>query len=356
MKAFINGMGNISPQKSWGIDSFLADPIGYEGNRLSCVEPEYTQWIDPKQLRRMSRIIKMGIASAMMAMKQAGIEKPDGIIVGTGYGCLEDTGIFLSKMIDNKEEALNPTPFIQSTHNTIGGQIALLLQCQAYNQTYAHRSFSFENALLDALLHLIDVPGSQLLVGGVDEITAVSHAIQNRMGIFKRTLPFSLDLFTTNSGGTVNGEGSSFFVLSGIQNERSIASVDAVATFFKPTTEELIKAIANFLADSNLPSEKIDFVLVGKSGDRDTDQLIEQVTSHLFSTHSTGVFKHLSGEYPTASAFSLWLAAKMLAENDIPPIVSDYAQIGKMKTILIYNSYFGTHHSLMLLRTCRDTQ
>ncbi len=356
MRAFINGMGNISPQKSWGVDSFLADPIAYEGNLLTCVEPDYTQWIDPKQLRRMSRIIKMGITSGMMAMKQAGTEKPDGIIVGTGYGCLEDTGIFLNKMIENQEEALNPTPFIQSTHNTIGGQIALLLQCQAYNQTYAHRSFSFENSLLDALLHLIDAPGSQLLVGGVDEITAVSHTIQNRMGIFKKTLTSSLDLFTTRSSGTVNGEGSSFFVLSGIQNERSIASVEAVTTFFKPTTEELIKGMTTFLADSNLPLAKIDFVLVGKSGDRDTDQLIEQVISHLFSAHSIGVFKHLSGEYPTASAFSLWLAAKMLAENNIPPIVSGNAQIRPLKTILVYNSCFGTHHSLMLLRTCRDTQ
>jgi 3-oxoacyl-[acyl-carrier-protein] synthase II len=356
MKAFINGMGNISPQKSWGVDSFLADPVGYEGNRLTCVEPDYTQWIDPKQLRRMSRIIKMGITASMMAMKQAGVEKPDGIIVGTGYGCLEDTGIFLSKMIENKEEALNPTPFIQSTHNTIGGQIALLLQCQAYNQTYAHRSFSFENSLLDALLHLTETPALHLLVGGVDEITGISHTIQSRMGLFKRKAVSSLDLFTTHSRGTLNGEGSTFFVLSGIQDEQSVASVEAVTTFFKPTTEELIKGLSDFLHQANLTAAEIDFVLLGKSGDQDADGVIGQIASLLFSTNATGVFKHLSGEYPTASAFALWLAAKMMAENRIPPIVSVNPMIRPIKTILVFNSYFGHHYSLMLLRTCRDTR
>ena len=63
-----------------------------------------------------------------------------------------------AKMVDSNESALNPTPFIQSTHNTIGSQIALLLQCQGYNQTYTQRAFSFENVLLDAILELKENP------------------------------------------------------------------------------------------------------------------------------------------------------------------------------------------------------
>jgi 3-oxoacyl-(acyl-carrier-protein) synthase len=96
----------------------------------------------------MSKILKMGVASGTLALREAGITAPDGIITGTGYGCLEDTGTFLTKMIEGRETALNPTPFIQSTHNTIGSQIALLLQCQGYNQTYTQRAFSFENVCL----------------------------------------------------------------------------------------------------------------------------------------------------------------------------------------------------------------
>jgi len=147
MAVYIKGMGNISPQKTWGEDPLLAKPSDYSGSRLSCIEPDYGQFVDVKQLRRMSRIIKMGVAAGTLALRQAGIASPSGIITGTSFGCLEDTGVFLSKMIENSENALNPTPFIQSTHNTIGSQIALMLQCQGYNQTYTQRAFSFSTRL-----------------------------------------------------------------------------------------------------------------------------------------------------------------------------------------------------------------
>ena len=149
---FINGIGAISPQLTEVTgNTVLQNPIDYQGDRLSCIEPDYPTYIDPRHLRRMSRILKMGVAASVMALREAGVMSPDGIITGTGYGCLEDTGIFLRKMIDHREQALSPTPFIQSTHNTIGSQIALILNCQGYNQTYTHEGLSFETSLLDAM-------------------------------------------------------------------------------------------------------------------------------------------------------------------------------------------------------------
>src|SRR6186713_3358632 len=188
MSVYIKGMGNISPQKTWDENGLLDQPLAYMGDKLSCHEPDYSSYIDPKQLRRMSRIIKMGVAAGSMALKQSGISVPNGIITGTAYGCLDDTGIFLNRMIENKEYALNPTPFIQSTHNTIGSQIALLLQCQGYNQTYTQGGFSFENALLDAMLLLKEDPQKHLLAGGVDETTPASHKIRSRFGLFRKNL------------------------------------------------------------------------------------------------------------------------------------------------------------------------
>src|SRR5688500_3070392 len=187
MALFIKGMGNISPQKTWDATALPNEIVTATSDRLTALEPDYSQLIDLKNIRRMSRIIKLGVSSATIALRDAKVSVPDSIITGTGYGCLEDTGTFLSKMIENNEEALNPTPFIQSTHNTIGSQIALLLQCQGYNQTYTQGAFSFESALLDAILELADSPAQSLLVGGVDEITATSHALQKRFGVFRNT-------------------------------------------------------------------------------------------------------------------------------------------------------------------------
>ncbi len=352
MKIYIKGKGNISPQNSWGEEGLLAQPLRYSGDKLSCVEPDYTKFLDIRQLRRMSRILKMGVASGSMALKDAGIEVPDGIITGTGLGCLEDTGIFLNKMVENNENALNPTPFIQSTHNTIGSQIALLLQCQGYNQTYTQRSFSFENALLDAILELRDNPNQSLLVGGVDEITSVSHAIPKRFGIFRNESSNSLNLFEKPIKGTLNGEGAAYFVLTGNKGDHDRVCLDAVTTFYQPSNEHLKDGIAAFLEGASLKITDIDFLLSGKSGDQKFDREAEIISSELFQQSGVGRFKHLCGEYPTASAFAFWLGVRLIEEGQIPDVVLERGTSRSPKNVLIYNTTFGKYHSLILLRAC----
>jgi len=134
----------------------------------------------------MSRIIRMGVAAAMECLQEAKITKPDAIVTGTAYGCLEDTGLFLTKMVEFNEDLLTPTAFIQSTHNTIGAQIGLMLQCNNYNNAFVHRGFSFESALLDGMMLLKENEVSNVLVGAIDEITNISHAILNLWGLIKQ--------------------------------------------------------------------------------------------------------------------------------------------------------------------------
>jgi 3-oxoacyl-(acyl-carrier-protein) synthase len=350
MAVYINGMGNISPQQTWGDSTMFQQPLSYTGNKLNCVEPDYTTFIDAKQIRRMSRVIKMGVASAALAMKDADLAMPDGIITATGYGCLEDTGIFLEKMIVNNEQALNPTPFIQSTHNTIGSQIALLLQCQSYNQTYTQGAFSFEGALLDAVLQLSDDKEKSLLVGGIDEITPVSHAIQKRFGIFREHIADTLALVDSQEG-TINGEGAAFFVLSGKKTTLSMASVGGVSTFYRPGKEDLEKNIRQFLENHSIREEEVDLVLYGKSG-IPSDEIVTELDKRIFSHSSAATFKNLCGEYPVASAFALWLGSEIIKRKQMPERILQRNTGRAVRNIVIFNQYFGTHYSLILLRAC----
>lgn len=349
MSVYIKGMGNISPQKTWDEGPLLKDVLAYQGERLICHEPDYTHYIDPRQLRRMSRIIKMGVAAGTMALREANIQVPDGIVTGTAYGCLEDTGIFLNKMLENNENALNPTPFIQSTHNTIGSQIALLLQCQGYNQTYTQGAFSFENALLDSLLQLKEEPTQALLVGGIDEITGASHGIQRRFGLYSEKN--SGDLFSDDNG-TLNGEGAAFFVLSGDPGAELKVCVEGVRTYYKSTGEQLEKALLTFLGEHNVNPEEVDLLLSGRSGKKSFDLKVDAIQQKYFANERVGFFKHLSGEYPTASAFALWTGARILKENFVPESIVSEGIKRNIERVLIFNSYFGTHHSFILLRKC----
>ena len=105
--------------------------------------------------RRMSRVVKSGVAAGIESLLEFGARAPiDAIITATGLGCIADSEKFLDGLIAGDETMLNPTPFIQSTFNTVGAQIALLRGLHCYNTTYAHRWTSFENALTDAALRL----------------------------------------------------------------------------------------------------------------------------------------------------------------------------------------------------------
>src|SRR5450432_2773682 len=272
MKTFIRAAGNISHQKTFGQLPLLKDIVIQNGNRLRCTEPDYLQYIDVKFIRRMSRIIKMGTAAAMQCLREAGMQNPDAIVMGTAYGCLEDTGIFLKKMVDQIEEMLTPTAFIQSTHNTIGAQIALLLQCHNYNNSFVHRGLSFETALLDAMMLLEENVATTVLAGAADEITDYSHAILSRFGLYKNEIENNKHLYSAKTKGTIAGEGAAFFLLSNQASEKDYATLDAVYTFYKPVdANEVKQQIKNFLADQSIDPKDIDVVLTGKNGDRKGD-------------------------------------------------------------------------------------
>lgn len=351
MKIYIRATGNISPQQTFGHPSLLSSPLTYEGDRLTCVEPDYKDFIDIKLIRRMSRIIKMGVASASECLQEAAITKPDAIITGTAYGCLDDTGHFITKMTEQYEELLTPTAFIQSTHNTIGAQIGLMLQCNNYNNAFVHRGFSFESALLDGMMLLKEKEVDNVLVGAVDEITDISHAILSRMGLYRRGSESNLNLLAAPGKGTIAGEGTAFFLLANQPAATDYAQLDALQTFYKPKdTNEIEQRINTFLADQKIAMSDIDLVITGSNGDIKNDAVYDALQQTIFSKSTTTNYKQLCGEYPTSSAFAMWLGAAIIKDGNLPAVLG--ASTKKIKRVLIYNSYLQIHHSLVLLSAC----
>ncbi len=352
MKAFIRATGNISPQTSFGHGNLLQQIVTQTGNRLCCTEPDYLKYIDAKAIRRMSRIIKMGVAAAMECLQEAGVQNPDAIVMGTAYGCLDDTGSFLKKMAAQNEEMLTPTAFIQSTHNTIGAQVALLLQCHNYNNTFVHRGFSFESALLDAVMLLEEGAAETVLAGAADEITDYSHALLSRFGVYKTGTLDNTALFSNVSKGTIAGEGAAFFLLGKRASGNDYAALDAVHTFYKPVNStEVETQLLGFLQSQSLTTSGIDLVITGRNGDAASDAVYQKVVEAFFSSTPVAHYKQLSGEYPTSTAFALWMAAGILKQQSIPATLG-VAAPQKLQRILIYNHYQNIHHSLMLVSAC----
>lgn len=278
----------------------------------------------------------MGVATAMDTLQQAGIKEPSAILTGTAYGCLEDTGIFLKRLVENKEEMLTPTAFIQSTHNTVGAQVALLLKCHAYNNTYVQRAHSFEAALLDAWLLLKEDPAAAVLVGAADETTNDSFAILERFGLFRQVS---------------SGEGACYFAVASTPKTGAYAHVAALKTLLHPGELKVENAIRDMLSENDLQPGSIDLVLSGRTAADNEDVFYGMVEKAIFSSTPIGYYKTLCGEYPTASAFALWLAANILKQQTVPEVlVPQYT--GAPKNILIYTKDQLGYHSLMLLAAC----
>ena len=218
-KLYINGIAGISAQAG---DAVFSGKINeYQQNIFPAIDENYKEWIPPMMLRRMSKAVKMAIAAGRKSLIDAGIEDPDAIITGTGQGCKQDTGKFLKSMLQQEEGLLTPTSFIQSTHNTVGGQIALNLKCTAYNVTYTQNSASLESALLDARLQFLEDPAmNTVLVGGVDEIDENITPFDYLDGQLKKEQISNLQLFNSNSPGSITSEGAHFFTISD-RKERS---------------------------------------------------------------------------------------------------------------------------------------
>ena len=351
MSIYIQSAYGVTPQPLYDGGELLLVIQNKTGNRLACVEPDYADYVDAKLIRRMSRIIKMGVAAAMQCLKDADLQMPDAIVTGTAYGCLQDTEVFLNRLVEFKEELLTPTAFIQSTHNTVSAQIALMLQCHNYNNTYVHRGFSFESALLDAMMMLNENEINNALVGAADEIIDTSHAILSRFDLYRKEASTDT-LFDAKTKGTIAGEGATFFTLLKASSGNDLAKLDAITTFYKPANDSEIKEqIAAFLAGQTVDIEEIDLIITGRNGDHENDEVYESLNTSLFANKQTINFKHLCGEYPTASAYALWLGSAILKEGKAPEAL--LKQNNKpVKKLLIYNHYLDIHHALYLLSSC----
>jgi len=305
-------------------------------------------------MRRMSSSIKMGVVAALQALENANIQHPDAIITGTGMGCKTDSDVFLEELLASDEGLLSPTKFIQSTHNTVAGQIALQLQCKAYNMTYVQGSASFESALLDSFLQVKSAKNKNFLIGGVDEISKHTNNLHELDGQLKKeTEVDNLKLLNYQTPGSILGEGASFFVTSAQKSDSSYASVKDIQLYNQLREEELESTIHSFLEQNNTTSEEIDVIILGNNGDVIFDNYYHILQEGLFKKTAQVYYKHLVGEFYTASGFGFWLACKILQLQEIPLVcLLNNAQPQKMKKILLYNQYRGKDHSLILLESC----
>ncbi|MNJ93795.1 hypothetical protein D3C87_114820 [compost metagenome] len=303
--------------------------------------------LSPNSARRMSKAVKMGIICAMEVLQQIDRSELDGVLVGSGKGCLIDSDKFLQSIVVQQEEFLSPTAFIQSTHNTVAGQIALLIKNTGYNMTYSQGRVSFESTVFDAYLQLVLNERKTLLVGAVDELSDISIDISEAI---THTTDQPLTTNTTDllaTGGIPRTEGVGFFIFSNQKNQHTLGElVDMV--IYHPTEELRPETqLAAFLKKNKLSAEQLDLVIYGSA----KPETPSEMEAEAFNKITKINYQSQVGYFDTDIVFALDLALKQLNNQTFRSMESPTGnKTSAFQYVLICN--FGDQNSLMLLSRC----
>lgn len=332
----------ISPQESF--DNILSNKLQASvNNQLHAIEPTYTG-IPPGLLRRMGKAVRMGIGAALPILeKHPAIA---GIILGTANGGMEDCIKFLNQIIDYDEGILAPGNFVQSTPNAIAGHLGLMSKNRCYNTTHVHRGLAFENALLDALLLSAEDETLSYLLGGVDEISDYNFNIDFLGGWYKKETISNDQLYNSTTAGSIAGEGAVMFLANG-QPANALGRIKAINTLHSHHLSEVEHFISSFIS-SHFTTQKPDILVTGENGDNRLQPFYQLARQQAGSGTAIARFKHISGEYPSATAFGIWLALELLHTTNPPSHLLANPQAGvDYENIMLYNCYKGEQHSII---------
>jgi len=321
-------------------EDWMQEAVAHEEPFVRSIDPSFKEYVSPIEARRMGKILKRAIATSKEALKASGLETVDAIITGTGYGCIENTELFLNALSTEGEQLLKPTYFMQSTHNTISSLVAIQMKNHGYNVTYAHKSISFDSALQDAWLQFRLRKINSALVGGHDEMTETFYHILKKGGVM-------------GMDDERCAEAAVSVVLSRhCEEAQPLCKLIGFRLLHQTSINTLTAAVAEMLQEADKSLADVDFILTGISGNRQGDAAYLDECKTLFGNKPLLKYKHLFGESFTASGLGLYVASHCLKSGRIPAsLFVNAAEITDKapKVMLLYNRTDGQDYSLTLL-------
>ncbi len=257
------------------------------------------------QVRRLKRLPRMALALSSAVRQNAGLDcPPESVFWGTGWGPLSETYDFLTKLQESDEKFTSPTDFIGSVHNAPAGQVAMLLGAAGANVTLTGGDYSFEQALLSAQV-LAPESDAPVLVIGADEFHETFSPLLD---------PSVVDADTASDGGgalyltrsvnnreTTNWIRLEYFATLG-DDPAAISSLVEALNATGPLAERFCAVMAGIPAGYRKQGESQLRAFLSLSG----------VTSPVID------YRELTGEFASASAVAVSLAAAFCRNGEIP--------------------------------------
>ena len=364
-RVVVTGMGMISPlglnlQSSWQALIEGRSGVGYITHFDAKDYPvriaaevkgfEPTNYIDPKEARKMDRFIHFAMATAEMALQDAQLKiSPEvaeriGIVIGSGLGGLPVIEAYHKVLLEKGWKRITPFFIPMVIANLTGGQIAIKYGIKGPNIAISTACASGNHSIGEAY-RIIQYGDADIMIAGGTEAVITPLAVSAFAAMRalstrndepeKASRPFDVD-----RDGFVMGEGCGLLILENLEHAlkrgariyAEIAgygmSCDAYhITAPSPDGEGGARCMKLALNDAGIPPEEIDYINAHGTGTKQGDELETQAIKTVFGKHAyklcvsstKSMTGHLLGGAGGVEAIFTVLS---VYENIVPPTIN----------------------------------
>ncbi|HYI09133.1 MAG TPA: beta-ketoacyl-[acyl-carrier-protein] synthase family protein [Thermoanaerobaculia bacterium] len=406
----ITGVGAVSPNGVGREEYFAATRAGRSGIRtisqfdpgtLPCriageVDFDPTVWVDPKNIRHVSRVVPMVIMAADEALRDAGIDPPSldletrrsiGVMLGSGGGAVE----FSERMYELwykgavKQASVYSVP--SGTIGTIASEISMAYDLHGFSHLISTGCTSSTDALGYAYRNLKLGVCDYVVTGGAD--ATITEGVMTGFCIM-RIVTNSWNgqpeggsrPFTGNRDGFVLGEGSWMFVMERESTARARgAHIYAEIAGYASTCdayhrvrmdesgEEPARAMTLAMKDAGVDPTEVGYVNYHGTSTDLNDRIETRAVKLAFGKHATrlagSATKSMIG-HPQGACGSAGVAATLMAFRDevLPPTINldtpdpecdldyipDVGRKAKIDVAVCNTIAFGSKNSALVLK------
>ena len=309
-----------------------------------------SDYIDPKELKRLDRFTQFAIVAATDAVADSGIDFSSmdsfrsGVILGSGIGGLSTIEEQMSRLMTKGPNRVSPLTIPKLMLNAAGGNISIKYGIRGPNYTVATACASATNALGDALKCIQYGDADVMITGGAE-------AAMTRMGLsaFQNMKALSTRVdspeqasrpFENDRDGFVFSEGAGIVIFEELEHAKArgakiYAEVLGYGTsgdaghITQPDEEGTgaAKAMSTALTDADLAPDQVDYINAhGTStplGDKAETRAVKSVFGAAAEKLSISSTKSQLGQSLGASGgIELVLCVKALQEQTVPPTIN----------------------------------
>ena len=309
-----------------------------------------SDYIDPKELKRLDRFTQFAIVAATDAVADSGIDFSSmdsfrsGVILGSGIGGLSTIEEQMSRLMTKGPNRVSPLTIPKLMLNAAGGNISIKYGIRGPNYTVATACASATNALGDALKCIQYGDADVMITGGAE-------AAMTRMGLsaFQNMKALSTRVdspeqasrpFENDRDGFVFSEGAGIVIFEELEHAKArgakiYAQVLGYGTsgdaghITQPDEEGTgaAKAMSTALTDADLAPDQVDYINAhGTStplGDKAETRAVKSVFGAAAEKLSISSTKSQLGHSLGASGgIELVLCVKALQEQTVPPTIN----------------------------------